>query len=509
MQAPGDLGPDLPDPTATPAGAPAAGGFAGKTVRGGMATAAGQGSKILLNAAGLMIMARLLMPEDFGLVAMVAPIVELTALFQDFGLSTATVQRRSITRAQSTNLFWFNVIASTLLGLAVAGLAPAIAAFYGDDRLVWLTVAFGALVICSGLTAQHLALLTRDMRFGRLAKLDVAALAIGLVVGIVAAWQGLGYWSLVLSMAGRAVALLVLVWAVADWSPGLPTRRSGVVSMLRFGRDLTLARFCTFLIENVDSVLVGRVWGGVALGLYDRAYSVLKLYKQVNGPVNTIAVSVLSRLQDKPDRYRHYYVKGLALVAGVSMPFILFLAANATDVVRLALGEKWLGAVPIFLALVPATFIGTIRPATYWIYASLGRTDRQLRWSLFVDVPLTIAAYFVGLPYGAFGVAVAFSLITIVLRFPAILYCLRDFRAFIRLGDVIEAIVPPAFASIAAGGAAIAIKATLGWALGPVLAIAFDAALYGLLYLAIYCTLPIGRANARTYAQVIGRAFAR
>lgn len=480
----------------------------GQAVRGGVVTAGAQGAKFILNAAGIMIMARLLVPEDFGLVAMVLPLVDLIVLFQDFGLSAATVQRKSITPAQSSNLFWFNVAASLVLALTVAALSPLVAAFYGDQRLIWVTIAFGGLVLCSGLTAQHLALLTRHMRFSQLAKQDVSALAIGLTAGAVGAWYGMGYWALVLSMACRSVVLLILVWLATDWWPERPSRRSGVRPLLQFGRDLTLVRLGSFLIENLDSVLVGKAWGGHALGLYDRAYSLLRIYKQVNGPVNTVATSVLSRLQHDPDRFRHYYVRGLGLVTGFSMPLIAFLAANATDVVRVALGEKWLAAVPIFLALAPATFIGTVKCATTWVYTSLGRTDRQLKWYVFVQLPVTLGAYFIGLPFGPVGVAAAFSIVSVALRLPSIMFCLHDFKAFLRLGDVLGAMMPAAFASLTAAAFAVILKhALLPDGLGPVAAIAVDLAVFGALYLVIYCALPIGRRNVATYVRIIARAF--
>jgi O-antigen/teichoic acid export membrane protein len=483
-------------------------GFAGKSIRGAMITVGSQGAKFVLNAAAIVIMARLLAPEDFGLVGMVLPIVTLITLFQDFGLSSATIQRHEISHAQSSNLFWLNVTASVMLAMLVVGLSPAVAWFYGDPRLLSVTAALGLLVLFSGLTAQHLALLTRRMQFTRLAKQDVGALAISVSAGVIAALAGLRYWALVVALASRSLALLVLVWAGSEWRPSRPSRRSGVRPLLRFGRDLTIVRLGTFLIENMDSVLIGKVWGGYALGFYDRAYSVLKLYKQINGPVNTVANSVLSRLQHDPRLFREYYVKGMGLVTGLSMPFMVFLAANATDVIRIALGEKWLAAVPIFLALAPAAFVATIYPATWWIYSSLGRTDRQLKWAMYVQLPITLAAYVAGLPYGPFGVALAFSIVSVALRAGAILYCLNDFKTYVRLGHVLGSIMPAAFSSLAAAAVEVVLKQfVITQSMGPVAAIAIDVALYGVLYAAIYCAMPIGRHNVATYTRVIGRSF--
>lgn len=499
-----DRGEALPDLERGPSGgSPTSDANLGsRSVRGGIVTAGAQGAKVVLNAAAIVVMARLLAPEDFGLVAMVTPILALIALFQDMGLSAATIQRDSITQAQSSTLFWINVLLSLILAVAVVVLSPLVTWFYGDPRLLPITMAFGGLVLCSGLTAQHLALMKRRMQFALLAKLDVASLAAGLAMGVGGAWLGLSYWAIIISTAGKAVVLLMLVWVAAAWRPGPPARGCGIRPMLRFGRNLTLVNIGNFLIQNLDSVLIGKAWGGAALGLYDRAYSLLRLYMQFNVPVNSVAIPVLSRLQNDLPRYRTYYIHGLGIITGFSMPFIAFMAANAEDVVRLMLGEKWLGAVPLFLGLAPAAFVSTFNGATWWIYSSLGQTGRQLRWALLVQCPITVFAYFAGLPYGPLGVAIAYSCVTVGLRLPAIIYCLRDFP--IGLRDVLSAIFPAAWSSLAAAGATVAVK---WWLLsdrpGPVEAVAVDLALYGSLYLLFYCALSAGRRNLSTYGGIV------
>ena len=278
-------------------GADLKGDLVQRSVRGGLSAFAGQGIKFIVNLGVTIILARLLMPGDFGLISMVAPIVGFVSLFKDLGLSQATIQQRSITTAQISTLFWINVALSVFLAATTIALAPLIGWFYGEPRLVWVTVVLGAITVCGGLTAQHLALIQRQMHFGRLIVVDVVSLLTGSVIGITAALCGLGYWALVLMTAANSCTNLALVWLASGWRPGLPLYDAGVKPMLAFGGNLTISGMCQYLNQNLDNVLIGKTWGDVALGLYGRAYSLLLLpLTQFAGPFSAIAIPVLSRI---------------------------------------------------------------------------------------------------------------------------------------------------------------------------------------------------------------------
>src|SRR5229473_1489484 len=168
-------------------------GFIG---RGSAVTLAGQGVKILLQLASVAILGRLLMPADFGLMGMVTPLLTFFIIFRDLGLSNVVIQRPSVSSQEITNLFWINLGAGCLLALIVAGLGPASAAFYRDDRLSSVVVLLSATFVVNGLSAQYLALLQRNFRISWLVLIDVISTTLGVAAGIAAAWKGFGYWSL-------------------------------------------------------------------------------------------------------------------------------------------------------------------------------------------------------------------------------------------------------------------------------------------------------------------------
>lgn len=475
----------------------------GHAVRGGSVTLAAQAVQFGLNLVSIMVLARLLTPADFGLVAMVTAITGFVAMFKDAGLSMATVQRGSITHAQVSTLFWINVALSVLLMGVVAALAPAVAAFYGEPALVLVTLAIAGTFLFGGLAVQHTALLKRQMRFTAIAVKDVASMAAGIAVAIVLALLGAGYWALVAMTATTGLIGMAAAWALSGWRPGLPRRGAGVRPMLAFGGFLTGSSFLAYVRRNIDNVLIGAVFGSVALGLYQKAYQILMLpIRQVNSPVTNVVVPTLSRLQSEPERFRRYYSKALLLMTSVGMPVVGLAFVAAGDIVLLVLGDQWLDAVPIFIALSPAAFAGTINVAGGWIFVSTGRSDRQFIISLILTV-FYVSAMVAGLPWGVLGVATAFSIAFCVARLPHMAYAVHG--SAVQLADVGRALWRPALSAIGAALVTVAVAPRdNGW--NVLATFALSASCYAATYVAIWRLAPNGR-DAQRLVVNAGRAL--
>lgn len=471
-------------------------GLGRRSTIGSLVILGAQGAKFALNLVSIAALARLLTPADFGLIAMVLPIFRFAANFQDMGLTSATIHREKITGGQVNALFWFNALASLLLAIAIAALAPAIAGFYGRPELEPVTMAFGAILLFSGLSAQHMALIQRHMRVMALAIMEAATLALGIAAGITAAKAGLGHWSLVIMPATTAISGTVWLWVLSGWRPGLPRWHEGVGQMLGFGSNITLASFCQWANRNMDNVLVGKFWGDEALGLYSRAYSVLLLpLSQVNSPMNRVVLPALSRLQDDPVRYRNFFLTACGLTVSLTMPLVCFLAVCAEPALRIVLGSGWDESVIIFQALAPAAFIGTINAATGWAYTSLGNTGRQLRWAL-IQSPFILAAFAAGLPWGPVGVAAGYSTAVLVLRIPSLLYCFHGTP--IDLKGFLLALAPAAIASLGAAFILLAAQMIIGPPGNAWQQMLMALPVYAGAYLILYPMFRQGRANLKT-----------
>jgi O-antigen/teichoic acid export membrane protein len=345
--------------------------------------------------------------------------------------------------------------------------------------------------IISALGIQHSALLQRQMQFRQIAVVNVVAVIAGSCAVIYAAYRGAGVWSLVIRQYATETTAVVMAFAYCRWVPGRPRRRSGVRPMVRIGAHQTGFRMLNFGTRNFDNVLIGRFVSDAALGFYTQAYRLLLLpIQQINAPISSVVVPGLSRLQDQPERYARFYYRAIASIAFVSMPIVLFLLLEARPVIRVVLGPNWLPAVPIFRALGIAAFLGTFNVASGWVYASLGRTDRQLRWQM-VDTPLTVLAFFIGLPWGAVGVALVFSISRLLARGPGLIYCFRDTP--ISLGRLSRVLARPSIAAVSAALVVLALQYSIStdWAPVPLLLMGIPA--YSAAYLLAFLVTPGGR----------------
>ena len=377
--------------------------------RGALLTMGGQACKILLQFGGIVVLARLLSPGDYGLLAMVTAIVGIGEVLRDFGLSAAAVQARSVSPQQRSNLFWINSAIGLLLALTVFAAAPAIAAFYAQPALQPIAQALAPSFLLNGLATQFRAQLNRDMRFGRLAVADVGGQALGLAAGVTLALRSHGHWALVAQQLGQALGTLLLLAATSGWRPGLPRRGADMGGFLRYGGNLMSTQLVVYLSRNVDALIIGQRFGAELLGLYNRAYQLLMLpLNQINAPATSIALPVLSRLNDDSERYDRFLLHGQAVMLHVTLAIFAFAGAQAEPLIVLVLGGQWAPAVPLFQILAVGGAFQVAAQASYWVFLSKGLTASNLRFTL-VSRVLLIAGIVFGAQWGTQGVATAYA----------------------------------------------------------------------------------------------------
>ena len=427
-----------------------------RAVRGGLARLCGQAVNLVLRLGFMVIMARLLDPEDFGLVAMVTVVTGVYEIFTTAGLSSATIQKATVTDEQLSTLFWINILVGTILCLLCVATAPVLASFYHEPRLFWVTVTMGVGFILSAGGVQHSALLQRQLRYVALATRETLSLLVGFALGIVMAFSGYGYWALVGSAIATPAVSTASMWALAAWMPGIPRRGAGIRSMLRFGGTITLNNLVVYFAYNFDKLLLGRFWGADALGLYGRAYQLINVpTSNLHSAIGGVVFSALSRLQDDPVRLRSYFLKGYSLVNSMTVPISIFGALFADDIVLVVLGPKWADAAAMFRLLTPTIMVFGIINPTGWLLQSVGLQGRSLRIA-FVIAPLVIAACLIGLPYGPKGVAFAFSAAMTLWLVPHVVWALHN--TVIPKWDLFLATCRPFLASIVAAAFAFGIQ---------------------------------------------------
>jgi PST family polysaccharide transporter len=428
-----------------------------RSARGSAVTVAAQGIKFIVSMSSTIVLARLLTPQDYGLIGMVIVIIGFISMFKDLGLSLATVQRAEITHHQVSTLFWINVSISVALMLLTMATAPLVALFYGEPRLTWITIGLAATFIFGGLTVQHQALLQRQMRFAALAGIDLISLLAGILTAIIAAWCGAGYWALVLSQFATAFTNAAGVWMMCDWRPGAPKRNSGVRPMLALGGNLTGFSMVNYFARNLDNLLIGRFWGPQQLGLYAKAYQLLLLpIEQINSPVTAVVVPALSRLADSPERYRQAYLRILEKLTMLTMPGVAFMIATSGWLVQLVLGEKWMGVSPIFTLLGIAGLLQPVGNTVGWLFTTQGRTKRMFKVGNILGL-IAIVSIIIGLPWGAVGVAASYAAVDICIRAPFLFWFVGR-EGPVRTVDFYRTIAPSACASLGVLAVLLAVR---------------------------------------------------
>ena len=417
-----------------------------RTLRSGAVMMAAQPLRLILGVGATVLLARLLSPSDFGLIAMVTPLLPIIAALQNAGFDTATVQRESATHDHVSVLFWLGLRINLALVVCLVLAGPVLAWLYGHGELIGITWALAGGILAVSLASQHESLMKRQMRFEPLTLIDLSSLAAGVGAAIAAALLGAGYWALVLEIVVMQTVRSGLLWMVCRWRPSRPVRRSGLDetgrAMVSYGLHLTGHRLLTRIGAQLDRVLVGALSGAAVLGLYDMARRwAFFPFEKVYEPVFDVAVSSFSRAQHDPKTYRAYVRRSLLPVFGLALPALAFAFVEADAIILLLLGGQWGEVAPLFQILAVAVYVGSLQRITKWIYLAEGTTARQLRWGL-ISTPVLIAAVATGAIWnGATGIALGFTLATVTLTIPAIMYCLKPSPLAVR--DLLTAVWAP------------------------------------------------------------------
>ncbi|HJQ83043.1 MAG TPA: lipopolysaccharide biosynthesis protein [Candidatus Binatia bacterium] len=425
-------------------------------------------------------LARLLSPHEFGLLAMVSVLTQSVLSVADLGLEDALVQRRVLDEDDRSSIFWTTLAVGALLGLVTAAAAPAVAGFYDLDALRPLTIMLAALFLLEAIGTVPRALLVRELDFRRTVGCESAGAVAGGVVAVVLAWRGFGVASLaVQALAGAAVESLLLLGA-AGWRPRLAFRFGAVRDLLRFGSNRAGTRALGYWSQHVDELLVGKLLGASALGLYGRACTLVRfpvLY--VSRATARVMFPALASFQDEPARVRDAYLRATGCVALATVPLCLGLLATAEPFVLGLFGPQWAAMVPLVRILAVASVVQSITTLASSLYLSQGRADLHLRLNVF-QTAVMLAATLVGQRWGVTGAAVAYVVGSLVVTVPTLAIAGR--LVGLELSDVLARTAPILVAGVAMTVVVVALHATVAADLPPLGALALEAAAGGLVY---------------------------
>jgi PST family polysaccharide transporter len=423
-------------------------GLGRASVRNGVTFVAARGVNIFVQLGSTILLARLLSPHDFGLVAMVSALVGFAPMLIDLGTTEASTQKAHITRADISALFWLNIAISGILTVLLAGGSGLIAHAFGEPSLSGIAVVSSLSFIMAALSTQHYALMRRAMQFRRIAMIDISANVVGSIVSVAMALSDLGYWSLVAKPIVTAGLAAVGVWLSCPWVPGRPQLTPDVKELVGFGMGVTGFTMTDYLARSADRIALGYFYGAGPLGYFQNAFLIYSnLLSIITDPLHNIAVSGLSKLRGNVDELKRSWTAALSSLSFFSAPAFAVLAVTGQDFVVILLGEKWAPAGPLLCIFAVRGIAHSVERSMGWMHVATGRSDRWMRWGFFSAV-CQLVALMAGLPFGPVGVATSYTIAMFGLFVPALVYSGRPIG--IAGKDVLRAVGPQTIAGLVA-----------------------------------------------------------
>jgi polysaccharide transporter, PST family len=458
-------------------------GLGRRSLRSGAVSIVARVLNAAIQVGSVLVLARLLSPEDYGLVGMVAVLTGFAPVLVSLGTPDVVTQRRSITEGEVSALFWLALTIGITCAVIMGACAPLIALFYSEPRLTSLALVSGLTFMMSALHCQHYALLRRAMRFQELGIIDVTANLLSVVIAVAMAFYGFDYWALVVRPIVMNVFVAAGVWLRSGWLPTWPTTTSEVREMVKRGLNITGFTMTDFAGKSADRVTIGYSQGPQALGYYQNAMFIYEnLLDVMTAPLHHVAVASLSKVVGDLNELKRLWSKALVTLEFYAMPAFGILAVTSQDIVVLLLGEKWAFAGSLLSIVALRGIPHSVERTLGWLHVASGRTERWVRWGV-AATSIQWIALLCGLPFGIRGVVTAYVVSMFLMFIPAIAYAGHPVGISAR--DVIRVSWRPLVGSLVAAAVGFALRDTVLAHQPAFLRAAALAAAYATVYLTI------------------------
>lgn len=361
-----------------------------------------------------LILARLLLPAEFGLIAMIAVFVAVGNGIIDSGLSLSIIRDTDADEKDFSTVFIFNIFAGLLIYTGIFFSAPLIADFYEQDLLTNIIRVYCLTFIFSAATSVHLALFTREMKFKVQTLTAIPAALIGGALGIFLAIEGFGVWSLVYSSLLTSLISAVLIWKYSHWFPSMIFKKDSFIKHWNYGYKLGLANLLNRLFNNLYLVVIGKFFSPALLGFYSRAESTKQLpLSNIERALNKVSFPMFVGIKDDPERLKSVFRKLLKMVLYIVSPVLMISAALADPLFRFLFTEKWLPAVPYFQILCLGGLLLPLHSYNLTLLNVYGRSDLFLKLEIVKKILIVVSLLLI-IPFGIYGLLwgqVALSLV--------------------------------------------------------------------------------------------------
>ncbi|MBD3796813.1 MAG: MOP flippase family protein [Campylobacterales bacterium] len=406
----------------------------------------------LLQLLQLAILARFLDPSAFGLMALVMVVIGFSQAFLDMGISNAIIHKQHITHEQLSTLYWVNVLAGFGLFAIISAIAPLVSIFYGEPELTALIIIVGLTFLIQPFGQQFMVLWQKEMRFAEIARIDIVNKTISLLVSVVLAYMGYGVYSLVYGTLAGVVSQTIqfMILGLKEHKPSFVFNIGEIKEFLGFGAYQMGEKTINYFNSQIDVILIGKLLGTEALGIYSVAKQLIMRPAQIVNPIITkVTFPMMAKIQEDTEKLKNVYLKTINYLSSINFPFYAAMVVFAPQLVLLMFGEKWMAAIPIVQILsVYGAIRSTVNPIGSLLLAK-GKANWGFWWNfgLFFYVPFGI---WIASHWGLIGVSWGLVVIMVSLVIPN-WYFLVSKLCDAKFAEYFKQILIPAFIAVIAG----------------------------------------------------------
>jgi O-antigen/teichoic acid export membrane protein len=354
------------------------------------------------------VLARLLPPDTFGILAIANLLIAFLQVFIQRGVTESLIQRSSLDPAHLNTAFWMNSVLSLVLMVLTFGSTPIVAAMFNQPLVTAILPVLAIILPLSALSQVQQAVLERQLNFKAIALRQLLATVVSGMVGVGFALLGYGIWSLVAQQVVQELVGAIVLWRVSSWRPQVSVSRSHGIELCQFGIHLLGFNFVNFWNSRADDLLIGYFLGAEALGYYSIAYRILGILQQLLVQTSKqVALPTFSRLQHDLEQFRRAFYKATQLTSVIAFPIFLSVAVLAPELVVMLFGRQWLPSIPVLQVL---SFAGLFQSISFFksaVFVAMGRPAWSFRLSC-LSVVLNVVGFAIALRWGIVAVAAAF-----------------------------------------------------------------------------------------------------
>lgn len=365
----------------------------------------------------LIILARLLMPEDYGLLALVTILISLANVFIQSGFNTALIQKKEVDETDFSSVFYLSIGIAFLLYVVLFFVAPFISSFFLESQLTLIIRVFSLILVFGAINSVQGAIISRSMQFKKLFFSSLVSIIVSGIVGVIMAYMNFGVWSLVVQQLTNEIVITITLWRSIRWKPNLLFSFERMKLLFSFGWKLLLADLIDRFYMNFRSILIGKIFSPIMLGYYSKGKEFPSfLVTNINGSIQSVMLPVLSSQQDNKKRIKEMVRRSIVTSSFIVFPMMVGLAVVSTSLVKILLTEKWMPSVPFLQIYCMSYALWPINTANLQAINALGHSDIFLKLEIIKKV-IGISILGVTTFYGIYAITLGSLLSGVVSTF--------------------------------------------------------------------------------------------